>query len=44
MSRTQCSAAVIARIGKMPRAVAAAARIGLSEHILPTAATMVGAS
>ena len=43
MSRTQGSAAVIARIGKTPRAIAAVARIGLSEHILPTAATMVGA-
>ncbi|MCX7180789.1 MAG: hypothetical protein NTX56_19160 [Proteobacteria bacterium] len=30
------------RIGKAPRAIAGVARISLSEHILPTAATMVG--
>ncbi len=35
-------AAVINRAAVAPRAIAAVARIGLSEHILPTAATMVG--
>jgi hypothetical protein len=42
MSKIPDGPAVIHRSGVTPRAIAAAGRIGLSEHILPTAATMVG--
>ena len=43
MSKMSNGAAVRHRTKTMPRAIATVARIGLSEHILPTAATMVGA-
>jgi hypothetical protein len=43
MSRTPVGAAVMRRVGGGPSAVAGVTRIALSEHILPTAATMVGA-
>ena len=43
MPKMPDGAAVRHRTGTVPRAIATVARIGLSEHILPTAATMVGA-
>ena len=43
MSRTPVGVAVLRRVGEGPGAVAGVARSALSEHILPTAATMVGA-
>lgn len=42
MSQMPGGAAVIHRADPAPRAIAAVDRIGLSEHILPSAATMVG--
>jgi len=42
MSKMPDGPAVIYRSGAAQRAIAVAGRIGLSEHILPTAATMVG--
>ena len=42
MSKMPGGAALKHRAGKLPLAIAAASRIGLSEHVLPTAATMVG--
>ena len=42
MSKMPDGAAAIYRAGAAPRAIASVARMSLSEHILPTAATMVG--
>lgn len=42
MFKTSPGIVAARRVGKTPRVIAAAARIGLSAHILPTAATMVG--